>query len=181
MRKFQTGQRLRDALVYICCLIKFPRMGLSWRSQIFGNPDIAMIGMETRLGKGFFFSIVKTFSPFSRFVIVNFFPLSPFPTGLRLGLLGFTANGRLKFKVPPKIWEPRAFLAVARVCVLFWEENGIPYSVTTDYKFLFNSDDHFLQNQYLYLHFNLEICIISYVLQLDCELPLISKSELGAR
>ena len=74
-----------------------------------------------------------------------------------------------------------AFLAVARVRVLFWEENGILYSITTDYKFLFNGDDHFLQNQYLYLHFNLEICIISYVLQLDCELPLISESELGAR
>ena len=63
------------------------------------------MGVETRLGKGSFFSIVKTFSPFSRFLIVNFFPLSPFPTGLRLGLQGFTANGRLKFKVPPKIWE----------------------------------------------------------------------------
>ena len=75
----------------------------------------------------------------------------------------------------------RAFLAVARVRVLFWEENGIPYSITTDYKFLFNGDDNFHQNQYIYLHFNLEICIISYVLQLDCELPLISESELGAR
>ena len=51
------------------------------------------MGVETRLEKGSSFSIVK------------FFPLSPFATGLRLGLQGFTANGRLKFKVPPKIWK----------------------------------------------------------------------------
>ena len=43
MRKFGTGQRLRNALVYIRCLISFLTWACRGGLNFFGNPDFAMI------------------------------------------------------------------------------------------------------------------------------------------